>query len=306
MGLFSKKTTTQIDADQRVLIEHAQQRIKQKKRLYYHFVVFLAGAILFIVLNLVLNIGKDIKPFGKDWFIWAILFWVFLLLIHFINVFVLGRFLNKSWEEEQFNSLIKKQKDKISQLQERVTQSHPLPKLQVAENNASTPTTEPTHKITIIAAAAENNALGKDNDLPWRLPDDFKRFKSLTSGHHIIMGRKTWDSLPNKLPNRTHLIISRQEDLVIDDATVVKDFATALDIAKEDTNIFIIGGGEIYNLAWEYASHIELTRVHDIVNAHVFLPEIDLTQWNLIARTFNPKDEKHEHAFSYETYMRRQ
>ena len=188
MGLFSKKTTPQIDTEQRVLIERAQGRIRQKKRLYYHFVVFLAGAILLIILNEGLGIGKTFTILDKDWFIWAILLWVFLLLIHVINVLFLGRFLNKAWEEEQLNRLVKKQKDRITRMEERVAQSHPLPN---PPAQSPTPTPEPTHKITLIAAAAENNALGKDNDLPWHLPDDFKRFKSLTSGHHIIMGRKT-------------------------------------------------------------------------------------------------------------------
>ena len=156
----------------------------------------------------------------------------------------------------------------------------------------------------MIAAAAENNALGIDNDLPWHLPNDFQRFKKLTTGHHVIMGRKTWDSLPGKLPNRTHIVISRNAEFLAEGAKVVKDLASALDLAKDDANTFIIGGGEIYKLAMDYASHIELTRVHREVSAHVFFPDINLSQWRLTKRYFNPSDEKHQYACSFETYER--
>ena len=100
--------------------------------------------------------------------------------------------------------------------------------------------------ITMIAAAAENNALGKDNDLVWHLPDDFKRFKQLTSHHHIIMGRKTFETFPKPLPNRTHIVITREENYQAGaDIIVVNSIEAALDYAKNDDNLFIIGGGEI-------------------------------------------------------------
>ena len=304
MGLFSKKQAPQIDIEQRVLIENAQKRIRQKKGLYRHFVVFLAGAIIFILLNEVLGIGKEVTIFGKDWFLWAILFWMFLLLIHAINVLFLSSFMNKNWEETQTNSLIKKQKDKINRIQEQVEQSHPLPTPKALKKETATPIETTSNKITLIAAAAENNALGKDNDLPWHLPDDFKRFKALTTGHYIIMGRKTWESMPQLLPNRTHIIITRKKDYVAKDAIVVHDLPTALEKAKEDPNIYIIGGGEIYALSMDYATHIELTRIHQEIPAHVFFPDIDLKEWRLIERVHHPADERHLYAFSYETYMR--
>lgn len=127
MGIFSKKTTSQIDPEQKELIEHAQSRVKQKKRLYYHFVLFLAGAILMIIMNLALNLGKDTKLFDKPWFVWAILLWSFFLLVHVINVFVLGAFMNKKWEDVQIEKLVQKQKDKIAQLQETIDADMPLP-----------------------------------------------------------------------------------------------------------------------------------------------------------------------------------
>lgn len=127
MGIFSKKATTLIDPEQKELIEHAQFRVKQKKRLYYHFVFFLAGAVLIIVMNLVLKIGEDITPLDKPWFLWVVLLWCFMLLVHVINVFVLGAFMNKKWEAAQIEKLVQKQQDKIAALQKKVDLDMPLP-----------------------------------------------------------------------------------------------------------------------------------------------------------------------------------
>ena len=99
--------------------------------------------------------------------------------------------------------------------------------------------------LTMIAAAAENNALGKDGDLVWHLPDDFKRFKKLTTGHHIIMGRKTFESFPKPLPNRTHIVITRNRDYTKEGCIVVHNLEDALKIAEGDTQPFIIGGGNL-------------------------------------------------------------
>lgn len=159
-------------------------------------------------------------------------------------------------------------------------------------------------EITMIAAAAENNALGKDNDLVWHLPDDFRRFKNLTSGHHIIMGRKTFESFPKPLPNRTHVVITRQDNYAPNGAIVVNSLEKALEIAREDPQPFIIGGGEIYSLALDKADKIELTRVHGEFEADAFFPEIDLDNWRLIQSDFHPKDERHNYAFTYLTYER--
>ena len=159
--------------------------------------------------------------------------------------------------------------------------------------------------ITMIAAAAENNALGKDQDLVWHLPDDFKRFKKLTTGHHIIMGRKTFETFPEPLPNRTHIVITRKDNYLKKDATVVSSLEKALEFAKNDEQPFIIGGGEIYKLGMEVADKIELTRVHGTFDADTFFPEIDEEKWKLVAEEFHPKDEKHDYAFTYLTYVRK-
>lgn len=157
----------------------------------------------------------------------------------------------------------------------------------------------------MIAAAAENNALGKDNDLVWHLPDDFKRFKQLTTGHFIIMGRKTFESFPKLLPNRTHVIITRQKDYQPENTIVVNSLEKALEVSKEDKQPFIIGGGEIYKLGLDVADSIELTRVHGIVEADTFFPEIDLAKWELVKEEFHPKDERHDFDFTYLTYHRK-
>ncbi|HBU78282.1 MAG TPA: diacylglycerol kinase [Muricauda sp.] len=161
-------------------------------------------------------------------------------------------------------------------------------------------------KLIIIAAAAENNALGKDNDLVWHLPDDFKRFKSLTSGHKIIMGRKTLESFPKPLPNRTHIAITRDEDYVPKfPCTIVHSLADAIALVEDNETAFIIGGGEIYKQSMDRATDIELTRVHGTFEADAFFPEIDEEQWELVKEEHHPKDDRHEYAFTYLTYKRK-
>lgn len=159
--------------------------------------------------------------------------------------------------------------------------------------------------LTIIAAAAENNALGKDNDLVWHLPDDFKRFKSLTTGHFIIMGRKTFESFPKPLPNRTHIIITRQKNYnVPENCIVASSLKEAIAKCPKDEENFIIGGGEIYKQSISIVDKIELTRVHTNIEADTFFPEFDANDWQLIAEEFHSKDEKHLYDFTYLTYCR--
>tara|TARA_R100000935_G_scaffold31854_1_gene52370 strand:- start:2298 stop:2786 length:489 start_codon:yes stop_codon:yes gene_type:complete len=159
--------------------------------------------------------------------------------------------------------------------------------------------------LTIIAAAGENNALGKDNGLVWHLPDDFKRFKKLTTGHHIIMGRKTFDSFPQPLPDRTHLVITRKDNFKKEGIVTVHSLERAIEFSKGDSQPFIIGGGEIYKMAMEVADKIELTRVHGTFEADAFFPEIDETKWELVSDELHEKDDKHKYEFTYLTYLRR-
>ncbi|MGL2965027.1 dihydrofolate reductase [Flavobacterium sp. XGLA_31] len=159
--------------------------------------------------------------------------------------------------------------------------------------------------ITLIAAVAENNALGKDNQLLWHLPDDFKRFKNLTSGHYIIMGRKTFESFPKPLPNRTHIIITRQKDYAPDGCIVVNSLEKALTACPKNEECFVIGGGEIYNQSIAKADKVDITRVHHHFEADTFFPEIDLKVWQPVFEEFHPKDEKHAFDFTFITYIRK-
>lgn len=160
--------------------------------------------------------------------------------------------------------------------------------------------------LSIIAAAAENNALGKDNDLVWRLPDDFKRFKALTTGHKIIMGRKTLESFPKPLPDRQHIAISRDKGYTPKfPCTLVHSLEQAIALVGEEETAYIIGGGEIYRQAMDVATDLELTRVHGNFEADTFFPEVDPDQWELIGETYHPKDDRHPYAFTYQTYRKK-
>jgi dihydrofolate reductase len=305
-----KKTTPSIDQEQLALIKAAEKRIKEKKRLYVHFVFFLIGAVLLILANTVLGIGKDLKIAGLDWFVIVIVLWLFLFIYHFITVFITHKFMGKDWEDQQREALVAKQQERIEQLkQEYVQEEKEIAKSQAYNQALESKTTSEKKKseLTIIVAAGENHAIGKDNDLIWHLSDDLKRFKSLTNGHHIIMGRKTFESFPKPLPNRTHVVITRQSNYKAPDGVIiVNNLKDAIDAAKSDKQPFIIGGGEIYKQSMPLADRIELTRVHsNFENADTYFPEIDAKQWKEIDRKTHDADDKHAHAFSFITYLRK-
>lgn len=301
--MFGKKNkTTAIDPEQLELIKNAQKRIKQKKRLYTHFVFFLIGSIFLILANLIFNVGSDVKPLGVDWFVFPIVIWLFLLAYHFFNVYITPSFMGKDWEQNQLDKLVTKQKKRIEELQNQVKIELPLPS-KTSENISSE---KKKRELTIIVAVGEDNAIGKDNDLIWHLSDDLKHFKKLTSGHHIIMGRKTFESFPKPLPNRTHVVITRQDKYKVPSGiVVVNSMEDALDASKDDPQPFIIGGGEIYRQALPLADKIELTRVHaSFEGADTFFPELDKNNWKEVANTYHMKDENHEYDFSFLTYVR--
>lgn len=294
-----KKQTTQIDQEQLELITNAQNRIKQKKRLYIHFILFLIGSIILIVLNTVLDVGEQLTFFGKEWFVYAILIWLCFFVYHLFNVFITHKFMGKDWEKRQLESLVSKQKSRIEELQKQVEKDFPLP-------TNTEKKTKVSNGLTLIAAAGENDALGKDNQLVWHLSEDLKRFKALTKDHCMIMGRKTFESFPQPLPNRTHIVITRRPNYKVPAGVIVVDnLEDALDAAKKDPQPFVIGGGEIYKLAMPFAEKIELTRVHASFDADTFFPKIDSNVWKETSNTFYNKDDKHEYSFSFITYTRR-
>ncbi len=159
--------------------------------------------------------------------------------------------------------------------------------------------------IVIIVAASENNIIGKDNDLLWHLPKDFKRFKALTTGHPIIMGRKTFQSLPGILPNRKHIVVTRNKNYSKEGVIVVASLEKAIAVAKKESEkIYIIGGGEIYKQSMEVADIIELTRVHADIKGDTCFPEIDMDSWKLSKSEKVAKDQKHKYDFTFLTYHR--
>ena len=160
--------------------------------------------------------------------------------------------------------------------------------------------------LTIIAAVANNGALGKDNDLIWHLPADLKRFKRVTLGHHLIMGRKTFESLPGALPNRTTIVISRDKSYKAKDCMVTQSLEEAIELAKKhDDNPYILGGGEIYKQAMKYADYLDLTLVHHDFEADTFFPDIDPSLWKEIKREDFDKDENHLYPYSFVLYKKK-
>lgn len=161
-------------------------------------------------------------------------------------------------------------------------------------------------QITMIAAASANNVLGKDNQLIWHIPDDLKRFKKLTSGHAIIMGRKTFESMPKALPNRINIVITKNKNYQATDALVCHSMKEAFELAGDDEQPFIIGGGQIYTAGMAWADKIELTRIHQDFEGDTFFPEIDKQQWEIIMQDEYPKTEENPIPFSYITYKKKQ
>lgn len=298
-----KKEIPQIDKEQLQLIENAQKRIKQKKNLYVHFVVFLIGAVFLILANTVLGIGKTVMFFNLNWFVYAILAWLFLFLYHAFNVFITNRFMGKDWEQKQLQKLVNKQQERIEKLKTNLKKEAPhIAETEIYNENLATK----KQVLTIIVAAGENDAIGKDNQLIWHLRDDLKRFKALTSGHHIIMGRKTFESFPKPLPNRTHVVISRQTGYKVPEGViVVNSLEKAIAISKDDSNPFIIGGGEIYKQAMSLVDKIEITRVHEEFEADTFFPKIDAKIWKKTNDKYHVKDENHDYEFSFLTYEKK-
>ena len=159
--------------------------------------------------------------------------------------------------------------------------------------------------INLIVAKASNNVIGAKNDLIWHLPNDLKHFKNLTSGHPIIMGRKTFESLGRPLPNRTNIVITRDKNW--QGENVEKEFSLekAIESAKKiNEDIYIIGGGNIYKQAMEFADVLYITEVHHEFEGDTYFPEIDEEIWEEVDRENFMKDEKHPYAYSYVTYKR--
>ncbi|MBL0742939.1 dihydrofolate reductase [Chryseolinea lacunae] len=163
--------------------------------------------------------------------------------------------------------------------------------------------------ISLIAAMAQNHTIGKNNDLPWRLPDDMKFFMDTTKGHHTIMGRKNYDSIPEKfrpLPNRTNIVVTRQLGFKAPGCLVVHSLEKALEIAENngEREVFMIGGAEIYSASLPLADRLYLTEIHAVIDGDTFFPAFAPTAWKETSRIKHASDSRHQHAFDFVTYDR--
>ncbi|RVT98097.1 dihydrofolate reductase [Mucilaginibacter limnophilus] len=156
---------------------------------------------------------------------------------------------------------------------------------------------------SIIVAISQNYAIGKNNQLLWHMPHDLKHFKETTSGHTVIMGRKTFDSVGKPLPRRRNIVITRQH-IEIAGCEVVSSIDDAIELCKDEEEVFIVGGAEIYRQSMGITNRIYLTIIHHIFEADTFFPEIDYSQWKEIKREDYPADEKNAYSYSFITLER--
>jgi dihydrofolate reductase len=158
--------------------------------------------------------------------------------------------------------------------------------------------------VSIVVAAAENGVIGSANQLPWRLPDDMKWFRSLTLGKPVVMGRRTFESMGRPLRDRTNIVVSRQPGLHLDGCIVVDSLSAAFDAAASAPEIMVIGGAEIYRQVLASTTTVYLTRVHARVEGDVHFPELAAGEWVEAQSQYHPADERHAYAFSFVTLQR--
>lgn len=162
-----------------------------------------------------------------------------------------------------------------------------------------------TADLVAVVAIADNGVIGRDNDLPWRLPDDLKRFKALTLGKPILMGRRTFESIGRPLPGRHNLVLTRDRNWSAPGVTVVHTLDEARAAAGEASEIMLIGGAELYRQCWPEVARVELTEVHADVAGDVRLDDLPREGFEETARESHAADERHAHAFSFVTLRRR-
>lgn len=159
-------------------------------------------------------------------------------------------------------------------------------------------------RVGIIAAVAENGVIGRSGDLPWRLPDDLKQFKARTLGSPMIMGRKTFESLPKLLPGRVHVVVTRNPRYEAEGAVVVHDLDAALARAEASGTAYVIGGAELFRAALPRADFLVLTHVEAVVEGDTVFPPVDWSQWRAVEETHHDADAKHAYAFRVVVYER--
>jgi dihydrofolate reductase len=159
--------------------------------------------------------------------------------------------------------------------------------------------------VSLIVAMSENRVIGQAGQLPWRLSSDLRRFQRLTMGHHLVMGRKTWESIGRPLPGRTSLVLTRHPDYQAHGAHVLSDLPSAIQAADGDDEVFVIGGGQIYREALPWVDRIYLTLVHAHVDGDTLFPELDTQTWYVAERSARyPADQKNQFEHSFLIYQR--
>jgi dihydrofolate reductase len=155
--------------------------------------------------------------------------------------------------------------------------------------------------VALIAAVAENGVIGRDGALPWSLPADLRRFREITTGHHVVMGRRTHASIGRALPQRTNLVLTSRPELVAPGCRVVRDLGEALQVARDagESEAFVIGGAALYAAALPRATRIYLTRVRAAVDGDVRFPDLDPGRWREVSRQLRPPDERNAHALAF-------
>ena len=159
-------------------------------------------------------------------------------------------------------------------------------------------------RLSIIVAMATNRVIGANGAIPWHLPEELKRFKNITTGHHIIMGRKTWDSIGKLLPGRTTVIVTRQREFSVPGAKIAHTLDEAIAACGEDSEIFVIGGAELYAQALLRAGRVYLTTVEAGIEGDTLMPEIDLKGWREVATSAYAADARHRYPFRSTVYER--
>ncbi len=159
-------------------------------------------------------------------------------------------------------------------------------------------------KITLIVAASTNNAIGKDNKMLWHLPEDFKYFKRNTIEHSIIMGRKTFDSIGRALPERRNIVLTRNQDWQAEEVDVANSLDEVLSYCRDEREVFIIGGANLYKQTLPLAHKILLTRVQAELPGDAFFPEFATSEWKLTSQEAHAKDEKHAYDYTFEVWER--
>ena len=163
---------------------------------------------------------------------------------------------------------------------------------------------KPLPNLSIIAAQSENGVIGRDNKLPWHMPADLAHFKRLTMGKPIIMGRRTWESLPGLLPHRTHVVVTRDRDYIAEGGFVVHSLGEAIEFAGDADEMMVVGGANLYAQTLPLASRMYLTVIHNCFDGDTVFPGYETADWHEVSREYHDADKRNSHAYSFVVLQR--